>query len=286
MFTRLQRAFLRSGAVILFLVLAGATYQGVATAVERRQFPHPGQMVDVGGHQLHIHCTGEGAPTVVLEAPATGMSAAWAWVQPEIATLTRTCSYDRAGLGWSEAGDRPYDPGLVPDELHTLLNATKEPKPYVLVGQGLGAAFARLHASRYAGDVAALLLIDQPTAGDSGLDQNVRLLNVSPWLARTGILRATRMLSDHAAGLPGPPGRAVSAFLNRPDHLTRAARELALWDRTVELASGASLPGSLPVSQLKIAGSDRVALLSDPSDADMVTASIRSTLTRFSVSHR
>jgi pimeloyl-ACP methyl ester carboxylesterase len=284
--TRLQRALLRSGAIVLFLVLAGATYQGVATAVERRQFPQPGQLVDVGGHQLHIHCIGEGTPTVVLEAPATGMSAAWGWVQPEVAKLARTCSYDRAGLGWSEAGDRPYDPSVVPDELRALLAGAKQPKPYLLVGQGLGAAFARVYGSKFGGDLTALVLIDLPSAGDTGLDQTVRLLNVSPWLARTGILRATRMLSNHAAGLPGPPGGALSAFLNRPDHLTRAAHELARWDQTVELARGAPLRHDLPVVQIEIVGSDRVALLSARSDADRVTAAIRDTLTAASARHR
>ena len=47
----------------------------------------------------------------VLEAPALGMSAAWGWVQPEVARRTRVCSYDRSGLGWSETGDRGFDPG-------------------------------------------------------------------------------------------------------------------------------------------------------------------------------
>src|SRR6185369_14109164 len=60
-----------------FFLLAGATYQGVATALERREFPPPGLLVSVGDHQLHIYCTGTGSPTVVLEAPAAGLSAAW-----------------------------------------------------------------------------------------------------------------------------------------------------------------------------------------------------------------
>src|SRR5215211_4670781 len=98
----IRRMALRVAMVLAFLLLAGATCQGVATAIERRQFPRPGGMVDVGGHQLHIYCVGTGTPTVVLEAPAVGMSAAWGAVQPSIARVTRVCSYDRAGLGWSE----------------------------------------------------------------------------------------------------------------------------------------------------------------------------------------
>src|SRR6185295_9588793 len=109
-FASVRRAAIRVAAVLFFMVLAGATYQGVATAFERRQFRHPGRLVDVGGHQLHIYCSGEGSPTVVLEAGGAGMSAAWGWVQPRIAKATRVCSYDRAGLGWSESGDSSYDP--------------------------------------------------------------------------------------------------------------------------------------------------------------------------------
>src|SRR5574341_1475973 len=129
---RLRRLLLAEAAILTFLILAGATYQGVATALERRQFPHPGRMVSVGDHQLHIYCTGEGPPTVVLEAPATGMSAAWGWVQPDVAAVTRVCSYDRAGLGWSEAGDRRFDPANVVEELHALLQRSGELRPYVL----------------------------------------------------------------------------------------------------------------------------------------------------------
>ena len=124
----LQRSFFGLGSVML-LLLVGATYQGVTTALERRAFPRPGQMVDVGGHQLHLHCTGEGSPTVVLEAPAMGMSAAWGWVQPAVARDTRVCSYDRLGLGWSERGEKPFAPMDVPDDLHALLERAGNARP-------------------------------------------------------------------------------------------------------------------------------------------------------------
>ena len=116
-----RRVLLTAGVVILFVILIGATYQGVATALERREFPHPGRMIDIGSHQLHLYCLGQGAPAVVLEAPATTMSAAWAWVQADVGKITRVCSYDRAGLGWSEAGDAPFSPQEVPTELNALL---------------------------------------------------------------------------------------------------------------------------------------------------------------------
>lgn len=271
----LRRGLLTAAAVLVFLVLVGATYQGVATALERRQFPHPGQLVDVGGHQLHIYCTGEGSPTVVLEAPAAGISPAWGWVQPAIAQTTRVCSYDRSGLGWSEAGDRPYEPSAVPEQLHALLDRSGERGPYVMVGQGLGAVFATMYAARFGDGVSALVLIDPPseTAGSPQSSQITRLINLSPWLARTGVLRATRLLSENAMGLPEPAAGALSAFLNRPDHLTRAARELSRWDETVALAAAAPL--AMRVVRVNAAGGERLAFLTDSRQAETAIVVIR-----------
>jgi pimeloyl-ACP methyl ester carboxylesterase len=272
----LRRALLTGCAIVFFLVLAGATYQGVATALERRQFHHPGRLVDVGGHQLHLYCVGSGSPTVVLEAPATAMSSAWAWVQPDVQKTTRVCSYDRAGLGWSEAGDAPFTPQAVPAELHELLQRAGEHPPYVMAGAELGAAFASLYASKYPDDTAALVVIAPPGpwSGSSPSTSAARFLSVSPWLARTGVLRATRTLSSSAAGLPQPAAGALSAFLNRPDHLTRAAGELARWDDTVQMANAAPLRRQLPFTQVQLEVRDRVALLADQRDAQDVADAI------------
>ena len=277
---RKQRRLLQAAAVLMFLVLAGATYQGVATALERREFPHPGRLVDVGGHQLHLYCTGGGTPTVVLEAPAAGLSAAWGWIQPEIAERTRVCSYDRAGLGWSEAGDRPFDPAQVPVQLRALLDAAGEKSPYVIAGQGLGAALARLDA-RHLGDAAvALVMIDLPTLVDPAeRAQQTRLVTLSPWLARAGVLRATAMLSAHAVGLPDPSQGAVRAFLNRPDHLTRAAREMSQWEEAMALASAARLPERLRIIEVRAGRPGGVDFLSDEADAAVVSRAILSAVT-------
>lgn len=271
----LRRALLTAAAILVLLVLAGATYQGAATALERREFRHPGRLVDAGGHQLHIYCIGEGSPTVVLEAPAAAMSAAWGWVQPAVAELTRVCSYDRAGLGWSEAGDRPFEPAAVPEQLHALLQQAEEPGPYIVAGQGLGAAFAGLYAAQFGADVAAVLLVDPPAVNpDAERTPVMRLVNASPWLARTGFLRVTRLMSGNAAGLPQPSAGALSSFLNRPDHLTRSARELSRWDEAVALADAAVLDPRVQVVRLDAAGQARVALLADEAAAGTTTAAL------------
>lgn len=277
---RVRRVLITAAVILVFLVLVGATYQGATTALERRQFPHPGRLIDVGGHQLHLYCIGAGAPTVVLEAPATGMSAAWGWVQPDVAQVTRVCTYDRSGLGWSEVGDRSYDPAAVPVELHALLEHAGEPGPYVIAGGGLGAALATLYAAQYGPEVAALVLVDPPVADRPARRSVTRLLNASPWLARAGVLRATRMMSSNASGLPEVAARPLRAFLNRPDHLTRAASELSRWNDAVTLASGATIDPSIPVTRIEAAGTSRTALLTDPARGAAVAAAIRSSVER------
>ena len=271
----MKRTLLTAGAVLVFLVLAGATYQGVATALERRQFPHPGRLLDVGGHQLHLHCEGTGSPVVVLEAPAGGMSAAWGWVQTRVAKTTRVCSYDRSGLGWSEAGDRPYEPIVVAEQLRALLQTANERAPYLLVGQELGASLATLYASQFGDEVAALVLVDERPSGDltDRRARATRLVDVSPWLARAGLLRVTRVFSRRASGLPEESAGALGAFLNRPDHLTRTSRELAQWDEAVNVAAGAPLRQGLRVVHVDT-GLREFSFLTNPAQADVVSAAI------------
>jgi pimeloyl-ACP methyl ester carboxylesterase len=271
---RLWRAAVRLIAVLLLPLLAGVTFQGVSTALERRRFPRPGGMVDVGTHQLHIYCVGEGTPAVVLEAPALGFSAAWGAIQPAIGRVTRVCSYDRAGLGWSEDSGSLYNPGAAATELHTLLERAGERPPFVVAGHGLGAGFATLFASRFQDETPALILVDPPVAGQESPDRDglVHYPGLLPWLARTGALRLTHTLSDATGGMPQPSRAVLSAFLSRPDHLSRGARELLRWDDVAARAVAAPLNRDIAITRLEGTGR-RIAFL-DPSSATPVVRAI------------
>ena len=262
-------------AAIVFILLAGATYQGVATALERREFPRPGGLVSVGDHQLHIYCTGLGSPTVVLEAPAAGVTAAWGEVQRRLSKTTRVCSYDRTGLGWSETGDGSFDAARVPDELRMLLTRASEAGPFVVAGQGLGAAFARAYAARPDSRAVALVLIDMPT--DAPVPQPGWIVPASPWLARAGVLRAGRIMSSKADGLPS--GGALRAFLNRPDHLSRAAAELDDWNDVVQQAAQATPAAGVQVVTVDSGARDRIAFLTNPAAIDRVVTAIEDAVT-------
>jgi pimeloyl-ACP methyl ester carboxylesterase len=270
-----RRALGVAVAVLVFILLAGATYQGVATALERREFPRPGGLVSIGDHQLHIYCTGKGSPTVVLEAPAAGVTAAWGEVQRRLSKTTRVCSYDRTGLGWSETGDGDFDAARVPAELRLLLTRANEAGPFVIAGQGLGAAFARAYAARPDARTIALVQIDMPT--DVPIPQPGWLVPASPWLARAGVLRAGRIMSSKADGLPS--GGALRAFLNRPDHLSRAAAELDDWNAAVQLAAQATPAADIQIVTVDSGARDRIAFLTNPAAIDRVVTAIEGAVT-------
>jgi pimeloyl-ACP methyl ester carboxylesterase len=124
----------------------------------------------VGGYQLHIQCTGTGSPTVVLDAGLTGMSLDWYLVQAEIAKTSRVCSYDRAGMGWSDPGPQPRTPSRIAGELHTLLTNAGIPGPYVLVGHSLAGKNVRMFAIQHPDKVAGMVLVD---ARGESMDANI-----------------------------------------------------------------------------------------------------------------
>jgi pimeloyl-ACP methyl ester carboxylesterase len=147
-------------AVLLILILAGWIYEPLAEAADAKAFPPPGKLVDVDGYRLHINCSGSGSPTVVIESGWGDMSASWGWVQPEVAKTTRICTYDRAGMGWSESSPQPRTAQEFAKELHTLLAKANEPGPYVLVGHSLGGYTVRVYAQDYPQEVAGVVFVD------------------------------------------------------------------------------------------------------------------------------
>ena len=148
---RVARGF---GALAVGLVLTGLSYEQWSRMSAGGAFPPPGELIDVDGRQAHLYCIGEGSPTVVLEA-GMGFSGSldWAAVQPEMGEVTRVCSYDRAGIMWSESGPGPRDAHRIADELHSLLRAGGEAPPYILVGHSLGGLFNRVYDARYPGEL-------------------------------------------------------------------------------------------------------------------------------------
>src|ERR671938_286918 len=145
--------------LLVVLGLIGASYEAIAAAGDARRYPAPGQLVDVGGFRLHIQCVGTGSPTVVLDAGLSGSSLDWSLIQPELGRTTRVCAYDRAGMGWSDAGPQPRTPRQIADELHTLLTKAGIAGPYVLVGHSLAGQNVRLSAMKPTEEVAGPVMV-------------------------------------------------------------------------------------------------------------------------------
>jgi pimeloyl-ACP methyl ester carboxylesterase len=145
---------------VLALAGLGALYEIARETSDRSAFPIPGQLVDVGGHRLHLHCTGSGRPTVVLLPGAGGFSSTWGWIAPAVAGDSRVCVYDLAGRGWSESAVRPQDGVALATDLHNLLANANETGPFVLAGHSFGGLYVLNFAARYPEQVAGVVLLD------------------------------------------------------------------------------------------------------------------------------
>jgi pimeloyl-ACP methyl ester carboxylesterase len=185
--------------LITLLVLAGLIFQAIGSARDARRFPPPGQLVDVGGHRLHIYCMGEGTPAIVMDSGFPASSLSWTFLQPAVARFTHACSYDRAGLGWSDAGPmQPRSSRQIVEELRALLLNAGVEGPFVLVGHSFGTFTVRLYASTYPGDVVGMVLVDpihqnewleMTEAGARKLAGAIRFSRYGVLLARLGVAR-------------------------------------------------------------------------------------------------
>jgi pimeloyl-ACP methyl ester carboxylesterase len=155
--------------VLAMMALAsiGGSYQALGAAEDATAYPIPGQLINVGGHSLHLNCSGSGSPTVVLQPGGGEMSSNHGWITPAVARDTRVCVYDRAGRGWSEPASTAQDATQIAIELHTLLQRGNVPGPYVLAGHSFGGLYVLTFAAMYPADVAGMVLIDSTNPAPS-----------------------------------------------------------------------------------------------------------------------
>jgi pimeloyl-ACP methyl ester carboxylesterase len=248
-----SRVFLWLKRIVLWLIIGivalaaiGAVYQAIATQMDKRAYPPSGRLVDVGGYQLHLYCTGaivSGSPTVILENALGSVSSAWALVQPEVAKATRVCSYDRAGMGWSDSSPEPRDSQHITIELHTLLQNAQIPGPYVLVGWSFGGLYVREYAGQYPDEVVGLVLLDSShpdqwtgtPEGQAQFASNAKIYSLAPTLVRMGVMRIMGLLQP-ASGLPAPYNEELKAsFAATKDWDAQSAEFLALPATTAQV---------------------------------------------------
>lgn len=147
--------------LLLGLILIGLIRESIIRNRFHAQYPAPGKMVTINDHDIHLHCVGHGKPTVIFEADLDQYgSLSWHSVLGEIGRFTRACSYDRAGIMWSEPGPLPRDGETIATELKNILDNAGEEGPYVLVGHAFGGAYARIFAGQNPNNVCGLVLVD------------------------------------------------------------------------------------------------------------------------------
>ncbi len=206
----------------------GGMVESVSLARDHGRHPMAGALYDVGGHRLHLSCTGTGSPTVVLVNGLGEISPLWSGVTAQVSRTTRVCAYDRAGQGWSDDVARSQDGRAVAADLHTLLAHAGEHGPYVLAGHSSGGTLALTYAARYPTQVAGMVLLDSSSPHQFTDQPDFpgtfammrRLLPVMPALARVGALH---FVPTSAATALSPSAAAeVQSFATSP----RGARNM------------------------------------------------------------
>jgi pimeloyl-ACP methyl ester carboxylesterase len=265
----------------------GLAYEAAADYRDHRRFPREGDLIAVGLHRMHLYCTGQGGPAVILEAPQTGLSALWRPVQEAVSRLTRVCSYDRAGFGWSEPGPAPRTSKQIALELHALLAQAGVPPPYVLVGFSFGGFHVRVYAGQFPAEVAGVVLVDA-----SHPDQAARLHLPEdptqpfkkwepfiPLMHRFGILRIGLHYDEPAlASLPKDVRGEILYLRDKTSAYRTLSREGAAW---AESADQVRKSGDLGAKPLIVLTGGRVAepawrtLWVDGLQAEMVHLSSR-----------
>jgi pimeloyl-ACP methyl ester carboxylesterase len=226
--------------------LAGATYQWLATRRELAANPPPGQLVDIGGYRLHLWCTGNGAPAVILDNGLGGSSAGWGFVQPDVARFTRVCSYDRAGMGYSDPGPSPRTARRIASELATLLDRSGISGPVVLVGASIAGFNVRVFASDHAERAAGLVLVDASHETDA--HEVPPMARFVPLLSTIGVLRLSGVsFGQSVESLPPAVRRYAQATKFRAAGYQAAADELIHIRESVSEARSSRRKLKIPV---------------------------------------
>jgi pimeloyl-ACP methyl ester carboxylesterase len=161
---RVSETFVLALVIILAAALGlGAAFNGVAGQYFFSRHSAPGKIYEIDGYKMHLYCTGQGSPTLVLDAGLGNDSLIWANVQPELSKITQVCSYDRAGFGWSEPRPELRDAERLTEELHGLLTSAGVTGPIVLMGHSISGLYIRDYAARYRESLSGLVFVDGST---------------------------------------------------------------------------------------------------------------------------
>jgi pimeloyl-ACP methyl ester carboxylesterase len=246
--------------VLAAATLAGSAYEMWARHRAAAEFPAPGILVDIGGRRIHLDCRGTGAPIVVFESGLDLYgSLSWSAVQDSVARTTRACSYDRAGIMWSDRSGGARNGAAIASDLHKALQAAGERGPYVMVGHSLGGPYVMTFAKQFGDDVAGVVFVDashpdqqrrMKEAVGRAIEESMATAQLGAALAWTGLPRVVAQSSGHPKAL-SRANAAMSARL--PLSLRALLDEQAAIDETFAEAGTLRSLGDRPLVVLTAA---------------------------------
>lgn len=242
-------------------------------------------MVDIGTHKLHINCSGNGHPVVLLESGAGihGWSAYWHAVIELLPESVRVCAYDRGGMGWSEQGPKPRNAAVLANELSQLLENSGEEPPYIIVGHSFGGTIALSFLEEGMANVAGLVAVEVPTYRFMKWRRETRfILGGRP---RELAAPAISVLQT-AFSILSPIDVSESPYVMFPDHERSAIRDAGFRSRMIAnvvredpyLASAEPKLdlGSLPLVVIQGAGSEFASAQWNESQQELLSLSTNS----------
>ena len=241
--------------IVVVALIAGRVYQEISESRDLERYPPPGQMIDIDGHLMHINCIGEGSPTVMLELGVGSASVSWYDLHKRLSEITKTCAYDRAGLGYSEPSGQPKRATDVAERLQKLLRNAGIDDELILVGWSAGGVYVREFFRRYPENVGGMLLVDSsheqqasrmPTTSGGGADP---ALEIAKHLAPFGLLRLSGVLKQRVASSLGSDD--AKAYLNVTYHLSHVLDTVSQESAAFNLDMDAERPPS-PVGDLPL----------------------------------
>jgi pimeloyl-ACP methyl ester carboxylesterase len=212
-----------SAAICVLLLLALSLWNLAAAKWQHKRNPVHGSFYAVEGLPMHIDCSGTGSPAVVMEAAASAPWSLWRKAQPELSQITRVCSYDRAGHGWSEPRKGPRDAETIVRELHSLLDKAGVKRPFVLAGHSAGGLFVREYAREFPADVAGVALIESSSPRQidelpgfrASYEEDKQGAERELWEDRLRVWSGWRRLLGQCAGTPAPSAHSFPGWARR-----------------------------------------------------------------------
>ena len=226
-------------------IFSGTYYQSYTTRIDLNNHPAPGNIFRVDDINLHIHCSGEGPISIILEAGLGESSLSWHPVFSDLARKNRVCTYDRAGMGWSDGINKQLSLDEISAHLHSLLQKASVFPPYVLIGHSRGGIYVRNYYQQYKDDVAGMVLIDSTheQAGNrlykfnqmAYLKQLLQIMVAVP-LSKVGLVRLMGWADADRMPTPLPQGilEAKTAIQNTTQTAQAIVNEIRVMRRFLE----------------------------------------------------